>query len=106
MCVGRALQMPSSPPGWDQTAMQNGSSEAFAAPWPKPRLSRMAGMSVRELGLPAFRCAPCGLQMLAEKLHGERQRAIGLRLAKSPAAVAGKGVVGLGIFVDCHERVG
>ena len=45
-------------------------------------------------------------QVLFEEVHGERQRPIGLRLGVGLAAVTGKGVVGAGIFVDGHQRIG
>src|SRR5262245_22362533 len=45
-------------------------------------------------------------EMLLEKLHRERQRAVRLRFGIGLAAVAGEGVVGAGIFVDGHQRIG
>src|SRR3954469_19282769 len=45
-------------------------------------------------------------EVLVEKLHRQRQRPIRLRLGVGPAAVAGEGVVGAGIFVDRHQRIG
>src|SRR5262245_35011963 len=45
-------------------------------------------------------------KMLFEELHGQRRRAVRLRLGVGLAAVAREGVVGAGIFVDGHQRVG
>ena len=48
----------------------------------------------------------CITQVLFEELHRQRQRAVGLGLGVGPAAVAREGVVGAGIFVDRHQRIG
>ena len=46
------------------------------------------------------------IKMLFEELDRQRQRAIRLRLGIGLAAVAREGVVGAGIFVDGHQRIG
>ena len=45
-------------------------------------------------------------EMLPEKLERQRQRALSLRLRIGLAAVAREGVIGTGIFVDRHQRIG
>src|SRR5262245_34273795 len=45
-------------------------------------------------------------QMLFEKPRRQVQRALGLRLGVGLAAETREGVVGAGIFVDRHQRIG
>ena len=54
---------------------------------------------------PAPRELPNLAQMLFEKLQRQTERTVGFGLAIGLAAEAGEGVVGAGIFVNCHQRV-
>src|SRR5215467_5802223 len=61
------------------------------------RVRRSAGSTSRECAL---------TEMLLEKRERQRQRALRLRLRVGLAAVARERVVGTGIFVDRHQRIG
>ena len=45
-------------------------------------------------------------EMRVEKLQRQRQRALRLRLRVGLAAVTREGMIGTGIFVDRHQRIG
>ena len=53
-----------------------------------------------------FREKLISAQVLVEEIERQRQRAVGFRLAVGLAAEAREGVVGAGIFVDRHQRIG
>ena len=57
---------------------------------------------------PGCRCAHPGYEArcFSEKIQGQPQRAIGLRLAVGSAAEPREGVIGAGILVDRHQRIG